>query len=80
VQALLQESKSAKMVRAQIEQKRAEYKKEISQEEEVLRAQRDALLRQQTSLSPEAQQRKGREFQQKVSAFDLSVQAKQQAL
>jgi outer membrane protein len=80
VQALLQESKAAKMVRAQVEQKRSEYSKEISREEEVLRAQRDALQRQQASLSPDALNRKGREFQQKVNELDLSVQAKRQAL
>ena len=34
VQSLLQNSKSAKMVRQQIEQKRSEYAKEISQQEE----------------------------------------------
>ena len=54
VQALLQNSKSAKMVRGQIEQKRGEYTKEISHQEESLRAERDALQRQQASLSPEA--------------------------
>jgi outer membrane protein len=80
VQALLQESKAAKMVRGQIEQKRAEYTKEISREEEMLRSERDALQRQQASLSPDALNRKGREFQQKVNALDLSVQAKRQAL
>jgi outer membrane protein len=80
VQALLQDSKAAKMVRAQIEQKRAEYTKEISREEEALRSERDALQRQQASLSPEALNRRGREFQEKVNELDLSVQAKRQAL
>jgi outer membrane protein len=80
VQALLQESKAAKMVHAQIEQKRAEYTREISHEEEMLRAERDALQRQQATLSPEALNRKGREFQQKVNELDQSVQAKRQAL
>jgi outer membrane protein len=80
VQALLQESKAAKMVHAQIEQKRAEYTKEIQHEEEVLRAERDVLQRQQSSLSPQALNRKGREFQQKVNELDRSVQAKRQAL
>src|SRR5215472_4313918 len=45
VQALLQNSKAAKMVRSQIEQKRGEYTKEISHQEELLRAERDALQR-----------------------------------
>jgi outer membrane protein len=80
VQSLLQNSKSAKMVRQQIEQKRAEYAKEISHEEQALRQERDALQRQQASLSPEALNQKGREFQQKVNELDRSVQAKRQAL
>lgn len=80
VQALLQNSKAAKMVRSQIEQKRGEYTKEISHQEEVLRAERDALQRQQASLSPDALNQKGREFQQKVNDLERNVQGKRQAL
>jgi outer membrane protein len=80
VQSLLQNSKSAKMVRQQIEQKRAEYAKEISHQEDLLRQERDALQRQQASLSAEALNQKGREFQQKVNDLDKSVQGKRQAL
>ncbi len=80
VQSLLQNSKSAKMVRQQIEEKRAEYAKEISHQEELLRQERDALQRQQASLSAEALNQKGREFQQKVNDLDKSVQGKRQAL
>jgi outer membrane protein len=80
VQSLLQNSKSAKMVRQQIEQKRSEYAKEISQQEEALRRERDSLQRQQASLSAEALNKKGREFQQKVNELDRSVQAKRQTL
>jgi outer membrane protein len=80
VQSLLQNSKAAKMVRSQIEQKRNEYTKEISHAEEVLRAERDTLQRQQASLSPEALNKRGREFQQKVNNLDLDVQSKRQAL
>lgn len=80
VQSLLQNSKSAKMVRQQIEQKRAEYAKEISKQEEQLRHERDVLQRQQASLSPAALNQKGREFQAKVNELDRSVQAKRQAL
>jgi Skp family chaperone for outer membrane proteins len=68
------------MVRQQIEQKRAEYAKEISHQEEVLRQERDTLQRQQASLSAEALNQKGREFQQKVNELDKSVQGKRQAL
>jgi outer membrane protein len=80
VQALLQNSKAAKMVRDQIEAKRAEYAKEISHQEEVLRQERDALQKQQASLSPEQLNTKGREFQAKVNELDRDVQAKRQAL
>src|SRR6202521_3853344 len=80
VQALLQNSKSAKMVRQQIEQKRAEYAKEISHQEETLRQERDALQRQQSSLSADALNQKGREFQAKVNELDRNVQSKRQAL
>jgi outer membrane protein len=80
VQALLQNSKAAKMVRSQIEQKRGEYTKEISHQEESLRAERDALQRQQASLSPEVLNQKGRDFQQKVNDLERNVQGKRQAL
>jgi outer membrane protein len=80
VQSLLQNSKSAKMVRQQIEAKRAEYAKEISHQEEELRKERDSLQRQQGSLTPQALSQKGREFQQKVNELDRSVQSKRQVL
>jgi outer membrane protein len=80
VQALLQNSKAAKMVREQIEAKRAEYAKEISHQEETLRQERDALQRQQSTLTPDQLNAKGREFQAKVNELDRDVQAKRQAL
>lgn len=80
VQALLQNSKAAKMVRGQIEAKRNEYTKEISHQEEALRTERDALQRQQASMSQETLNKKGREFQQKVNDLDRSVQSKRAAL
>lgn len=80
VQSLLQNAKSAKMVRDQIEAKRAEYAKEISHQEEVLRQERDNLQKQQATLSSEQLNVKGREFQAKVNELDRDVQAKRQAL
>lgn len=80
VQSLLQNSKAAKMVRQQIEQKRAEYAKEISHQEDALRQERDALQRQQASLSPAQLNQKGRDFQKKVNELDRNVQSKRQAL
>ena len=80
VQALLQNSKAAKMVRDQIEAKRAEYAKEISHQEETLRQERDNLQKQQATLTAEQLNVKGREFQAKVNELDRDVQAKRQAL
>jgi outer membrane protein len=80
VQSLLQNAKAAKMVRQQIEAKRADYAKEISHQEEALRSERDALQRQQGSLTPEQLNAKGRDFQAKVNDLDRDVQAKRQAL
>jgi Skp family chaperone for outer membrane proteins len=80
VQKLLQESKAAKMVREQIEAKRAEYAKEISHQEQVLQQERDTLQRQSSSLSQEALTAKGRAFQEKVNELDRTVQSKRQAL
>ena len=80
VQALLQNSKAAKMVRQQIEAKRADYAKEISHQEETLRQERDVLQRQQASLTSDQLNAKGRDFQAKVNELDRDVQAKRQAL
>ncbi|HWD58194.1 MAG TPA: OmpH family outer membrane protein [Stellaceae bacterium] len=80
VQSLLQNSKAAKMVREQIEGRRAEYAKQISNQEETLRKERDTLQHQQASLSAEQLNAKGREFQAKVNELDRDVQAKRQAL
>src|SRR5579863_2814461 len=80
VQSLLQNSKAAKMVRQQIEAKRADYAKDISHKEEALRQERDALQRQQPTLSADQLAAKGRDFQAKVNDLDRDVQAKRQAL
>lgn len=80
VQALLQNAKAAKMVRDQIEAKRADYAKEISHQEEALRQERDTLQKQQPTLTAEQLNVKGREFQAKVNELDRDVQAKRQAL
>jgi outer membrane protein len=80
VQSLLQNSKAAKMVRDQIEAKRADYAKEISHQEEALRQERDNLQKQQSTLTAEQLNVKGREFQAKVNELDRDVQAKRQAL
>lgn len=82
IQTLLQRSKAAQMVRQQIEQKGAEYRKDIAHQEQVLHAEQDELQREQlqSKLSPAALNKKGREFQQKVTALNRNVEAKRAAL
>ncbi|HEV2302379.1 MAG TPA: OmpH family outer membrane protein [Stellaceae bacterium] len=80
IQTLLQKSKAAQMVRQQIEQKSAEYRKEIAHQEQVLHTEQDALQREQPKLSPAALNKKGREFQQKVTALNRNVEGKRAAL
>lgn len=80
VQTLAQNSKSAKMVRQQIEGKRAEYQKELTREEDELRKESETLQKQQATLSAEAFKAKGRELQGKVNQYERDLQSKRQAL
>ena len=80
VQSLLQNSKSAKMVHQQLEEKRNEFQKDLSHQEELLKRERDTLQRQQASLSPEALSQKERSLQQKLADFDHNMQIKRQIL
>ena len=75
VQALLRNSKSAKLAAQQIQQKKAEYAKDFQHREEALLRERDTLQRQQASLTPEALNKKAREFQQKANALEESAKA-----
>jgi outer membrane protein len=76
----LRKSKAGGTVRQQLEQKRAEYAKEMSKQDEALRHEREALQQQASSLSPDALNQKKQELQQKLSEFDKNVQSKRQAL
>src|ERR1700675_1711338 len=51
-QALLQNSKASKVVRQQMEAKRAEYQKDLSHQQDALRQEGDALQRQQATMTP----------------------------
>ena len=80
IKAILQDSAAGKMVRSQIEQKRAEYTKEISLQEEDLRKERELLQSQQKSLSPATLNQSNGELQQKINRLDQDVQGKRQIL
>jgi Skp family chaperone for outer membrane proteins len=79
-QALLQNSKASKMVRQQMEAKRAEYQKDLSHQQDALRQEGDALQRQQATMTPDQINAKRKELQVKVNAFDRDLEAKRQAL
>ena len=68
------------MVHSQIDERFNDYKKEISHQEEALRGERDTIQRQQASLSADALNQKGREFQQKLDDLQRDVQGKREAL
>lgn len=80
IQKLMQDSKAARMVRNQIEQKRLQYAREISRQEQTLRTERDVLQREQATLSPKVLSARGHAYQEKVNALERSVQEKRQAL
>ena len=80
VQSLLQNSKSAKMVRSRSSRSAANTPRRSRTRRRRCAHERDALQRQQASLSAEALNQKGREFQQKVNDLERSVQGKRQAL
>ncbi|MBV8889932.1 MAG: OmpH family outer membrane protein [Alphaproteobacteria bacterium] len=79
-ETLFRDSKAAKAVRTQIEQKRAEYIKELSPQDRELTEEQDALIRQQGSLSPEAFNKRVNELRQKKNLHDRDVQSKGIAL
>ena len=80
IQKLMQDSKAAKMVRNQIEQKRLQYTREISRQEQALRAERDTLQREQATLPPKVLSEKGRAYQEQLNVLERNVQSKRQAL
>ena len=80
IQTLLRKSKAGGTVRQQLEQKRAEYAKEMSKQDEALRHERESLQQQASSLSPDALNQKKQEFQQELSELDKNVQSKRKAL
>lgn len=80
IQTLMEKSKAAQIVRRQIEKKRAEYTKEISEREQALRTERNALQHDQGKYSAQTLRQKGRAFQKKVDALGRSVQKKRQSL
>ncbi|HWL68858.1 MAG TPA: OmpH family outer membrane protein [Geminicoccus sp.] len=79
-QKILRDSKAAGSIRDQVEVRRKAYQEEISKQEQELREQDQALVKQRTVLSPEAFGTKRREFEQEVAEVQKNVQARRRQL
>lgn len=76
LQTLLRESKAAQMVSRQLQEKRAEYNKEIAAAEQKLKKEKERLEREQASLSPKELNEKERKFQEELGTFKHKYQGK----
>jgi Skp family chaperone for outer membrane proteins len=80
VERLLRDSKAAKSIQQQVEQQRGTYTKDLSKQENDIRAAREELERQRTILSEQAFAGKVQEFQQKVNELRENASNKSQVL
>lgn len=80
MQRVLRESIAAQDMRQRIESHRTEFQTNINQLDESLRAEEQELKRQQAILAPEAFSQKRRQFEEKVTEVQRSVQERIRAL
>ena len=80
VQQIMQVSAAAQSIQKQLDAQRQTYQKEISKQEENLRAAEQELGRQRSNLAPEAFEQKRREFEQQVADVQRSVQNRKRVL
>jgi Skp family chaperone for outer membrane proteins len=79
-QKILRDAKAASSIRGQVEQRRKTYQDEITAQEQRLREQDQALVKQRTVLSPEAFTTKRREFEKEVAEVQRKVQERRRQL
>ncbi|HTH97897.1 MAG TPA: OmpH family outer membrane protein [Stellaceae bacterium] len=77
---ILQRSKAAQDVERQLSQAQQAYEKQLSARDAQLHQIQQDLVKQQAKLSPEAFEKKRRDFEQSVATFQNEVQTKRQAL
>ena len=80
VQGVVRNSKAAKSVQGQIQTHRQGFTKEISDQENQLRAAEQELQRQRTILAGDAFAQKQREFQERVATVQRNAQARRRQL
>lgn len=79
-QKILRDSKAAASIRDQVEARRTAYQEEIGEQEQKLREQDQAMVKQRTVLSAEAFSAKRREFEKEVAEVQKNVQARRRQL
>lgn len=77
---IMRDAKAAKDIQAQVEQEMNAYRAEVQKREDDLHKLRDDLERQRTALAPEIFNARSQDYQQRYSALDSDVQAKQRAM
>ena len=79
-QKILRDAKAAASIREQVEGRRKSYQDEITAQEQRLREQDQALVKQRTVLSAEAFATKRREFEKEVAEVQKNVQVRRRQL
>ncbi len=79
-QRLLKESKAARAVRTEIENRRKRYREELRKQEQELLQQERELTRQRGVLSPAAYAKKRKEFERRAAEVQRQVQKRRREL
>ncbi len=80
IQKIVEESKAAKKISEKVKDKREQYQKEVTDEEESLRKQDKDLLKQKEVLSDKAFEQKAKDFRNRVVEAQKMVQARRSLL
>lgn len=78
--SLMQNSEAAKKARAEIEKARAQLQQKAKGEEETLEKLRQSIAQQRATLSAEAYEQLLRGLRQKISAYEIDMQERQDKL
>lgn len=76
IQQVMQDSSAAKSMREQLDAKRKSFQSQVSKKEEELKKENQDLVKEQTVLSPEAFDKKLKEFKAKTIAAQKDAHAK----
>lgn len=79
-QQILHDSNAGKSVKEQLDSKQHAFQTEMSKKEEALNKEQEALAQQRAVLSPDAFEKKAKDFRAKTTAAQKDVQAKRAAL